>query len=321
MRDAYREQVRGLLDGGSDVLLIETITDTLNTKAAIIACELEFERAGRRIPVMISVTITDRSGRTLSGQTVDAFWTSIAHARPFSVGINCALGARDMAPYIEELANAATCLVSCYPNAGLPNAFGAYDELPAETSSLLLDMARRGLVNIVGGCCGTTPEHIAAIAAAVSGLPPRRVAGSGQPAAGSQPPAVSRQLHLSGLEPLTVRPDSNFQMIGERTNVTGSAKFARLIKAGDYAAAVQVALEQVRGGANILDVNMDEGMLDSEHAMTTCLNYLATEPEVARVPFMIDSSKWSVIEAGLKCVQGKPVVNSISMKEGEADFL
>src|SRR4029079_3616467 len=191
MRDAYRGQVRGLVDGGSDGLLIETITDTLNTKAAIIACELEFERAGRRIPVMISVTITDRRGRTLSGQTVDAFWTSIAHARPFSVGINCALGARDMAPYIEELANAATCLVSCYPNAGLPNAFGAYDELPAETSSLLLDMARRGLVNIVGGCCGTTPEHIAAIAAAVSGLPPRRVAGSGQPAAGSQPPAVS----------------------------------------------------------------------------------------------------------------------------------
>ncbi len=339
MRDAYREQVRGLLDGGSDVLLIETITDTLNTKAAIIACELEFERAGRRIPVMISVTITDRSGRTLSGQTVDAFWTSIAHAKPFSVGINCALGARDMAPYIEELANVATCFVSCYPNAGLPNAFGAYDELPAETSALLLDMARRGLVNIVGGCCGTTPEHIRAIAAAVKGLPPRspkgqgsgrrdQSAGGGQRAAGSNPQSASDNpqpatynLQLSGLEPLTVRPDSNFQMIGERTNVTGSAKFARLIKAGDYAAAVQVALEQVRGGANILDVNMDEGMLDSEHAMTTFLNYLATEPEVARVPFMIDSSRWSVIEAGLKCVQGKPVVNSISMKEGEADFL
>jgi 5-methyltetrahydrofolate--homocysteine methyltransferase len=320
MRDAYREQVRGLLDGGSDVLLIETITDTLNTKAALVACELEFERAGRRIPVMISVTITDRSGRTLSGQTVDAFWTSIAHAKPFSVGINCALGARDMAPYIEELANVATCRISCYPNAGLPNAFGAYDELPAETSSLLLDMARRGLVNIVGGCCGTTPDHIAAIAAAVKGLPPR-VAGSGQQPAGSQPPAGSRQLVLSGLERLTVRPDSNFQMIGERTNVTGSAKFMRLIKAGDYASAVQVALDQVRGGANILDVNMDEGMLDSERAMTTFLNYLATEPEVARVPFMVDSSKWSVIEAGLKCVQGKPVVNSISLKEGEADFL
>jgi 5-methyltetrahydrofolate--homocysteine methyltransferase len=325
MRDAYREQVRGLLDGGSDVLLIETITDTLNTKAAIVACELEFERAGRRIPVMISVTITDRSGRTLSGQTVDAFWTSIAHAKPFSVGINCALGARDMAPYIEELANAATCHVSCYPNAGLPNAFGAYDELPAETSSLLLDMARRGLVNIVGGCCGTTPEHIKAIAEAVKNLPPRsfRVQGSGfrgQVENLSDPPDLSN-LQLSGLEPLTVRPDSNFQMIGERTNVTGSAKFARLIKAGDYAAAVQVALEQVRGGANILDVNMDEGMLDSERAMTTFLNYLATEPEVARVPFMVDSSKWSVIEAGLKCVQGKPVVNSISLKEGEADFL
>ncbi len=342
MRDAYREQVRGLLDGGSDVLLIETITDTLNTKAAIIACELEFERAGRRIPVMISVTITDRSGRTLSGQTVDAFWTSIAHAKPFSVGINCALGARDMAPYIEELANVATCLVSCYPNAGLPNAFGAYDELPAETSSLLLDMARRGLVNIVGGCCGTTPgAHQGdrgggegpSAAADQAGLVQRAAAVAATAPQSAFDPTAHRfepaptdcnpnyNLQLSGLEPLTVRPDSNFQMIGERTNVTGSAKFARLIKAGDYAAAVQVALEQVRGGANILDVNMDEGMLDSEHAMTTFLNYLATEPEVARVPFMIDSSKWSVIEAGLKCVQGKPVVNSISMKEGEADFL
>ena len=320
MKEAYRTQVRGLIDGGSDVLLFETITDTLNTKAALVAAEEAFQQAGVRLPILISATITDRSGRTLSGQTVEAFWISIAHARPFSVGLNCALGASDMAPYIEELSRVAPTYLSCYPNAGLPNQFGAYDEQPGQTAALLGEFARRGWVNIVGGCCGTTPDHIAAIAAAVKDLPPRRV-----------PPDARLEsrayvlgdgfARFSGLEPLVIRPDSNFQMIGERTNVTGSAKFARLVRAGDYARAVEVALEQVRGGANILDVNMDEGMLDSERAMTTFLNYLATEPEVARVPFMIDSSKWSVIEAGLKCVQGKPVVNSISLKEGEDDFL
>ncbi|HEY8536042.1 MAG TPA: homocysteine S-methyltransferase family protein, partial [Vicinamibacterales bacterium] len=314
MRDAYREQVRGLIDGGVDLLLFETITDTLNVKAALVAAQEVFEEKGVTLPVMISVTITDRSGRTLSGQTVEAFWISIEHAKPFAVGINCALGARDMAPYIAELARIATTRISCYPNAGLPNAFGAYDEQPAETSARLREFASEGWVNIVGGCCGTTPEHIAAIAAAVEGLPPRRF---------DQPPADPRQrfTRFSGLEPLVIRPDSTFQMIGERTNVTGSARFARLVKSGDYAAAVQVALDQVRAGANIIDINMDEGMLDSEQAMTTFLNYLATEPEVARVPFMIDSSKWSVLEAGLKCVQGKAIVNSISLKEGEADFL
>jgi 5-methyltetrahydrofolate--homocysteine methyltransferase len=336
MKDAYRTQVRGLIDGGSDVLLYETITDTLNTKAALVATEEVFEEKGVRLPILISATITDRSGRTLSGQTVEAFWISIAHARPFSVGLNCALGAKDMAPYLEELSKAATTRISCYPNAGLPNQFGAYDELPAQTSALLHDFAARGWVNIVGGCCGTTPEHIAAIAAAVKTLPPRPVPGDARTevrafvpstqheAPGTQHPAPGTDDlfgRFSGLEPLVIRPDSNFQMIGERTNVTGSAKFARLIKAGDYQTAVEVALDQVRGGANILDVNMDEGMLDSERAMTTFLNFLATEPEVARVPFMIDSSKWSVIEAGLKCVQGKPIVNSISLKEGEADFL
>ena len=312
MKDAYKVQVRGLVDGGADLLLYETITDTLNTKAALVATEEVFDEAGVRLPLIISATITDRSGRTLSGQTVEAFWISVAHARPFAVGLNCALGAKDMAPYLEELSRVAPTRISCYPNAGLPNQFGGYDELPAQTSALLGDFASRGWVNIVGGCCGTTPDHIRAIATAVKDLPARDVA---------TVPGADGFARFSGLEPLVIRPDSNFQMIGERTNVTGSAKFARLIKGGDYTAAVEVALDQVRGGANILDVNMDEGMLDSERAMTTFLNYLATEPEVARVPFMVDSSKWSVIEAGLKCVQGKPVVNSISLKEGEADFL
>ncbi len=309
LRDAYRDQVRGLLDGGVDLLLLETITDTLNTKAALVACEEVFEAIGRRAPIMISATITDRSGRTLSGQTVEAFWISIAHAAPFSVGLNCALGARDMRPYLAELSAVADTWVSCYPNAGLPNAFGEYDEQPATTAEILGEFARSGLINIVGGCCGTTPEHIRQIAEAVDGLPPRQI------------PEVPRLTRVSGLEPLTIRPDSNFQMIGERTNITGSARFARLIKSGDFGAAVEVALDQVRGGANILDVNMDEGMLDSEAAMTRFLHYIATEPEVARLPIMIDSSKWSVIEAGLKCVQGKAIANSISLKEGEADFL
>ncbi len=343
LREAYEEQVRGLIDGGSDLLLLETIFDTLNAKAAIVAIENVFEEKGVRLPLMISVTITDRSGRTLSGQTLDAFYVSIRHAQPLSVGINCALGARDMRPYLEELSRMAGCYVSSYPNAGLPNAFGQYDEQPDETGGLLRDFAASGFVNVVGGCCGTTPEHIRAIAQAVEGVRPRPLpadswleagslhgargpahpgAGPAAPSASSGdspgPAALSR---FAGLETLTIRPDSNFQMIGERTNVTGSARFARLIKSGNYAEAAQVAADQVRGGANMIDVNMDEGMLDSEQAMTTFLNYIATEPEIARVPVMIDSSKWSVLEAGLKCIQGKGVVNSLSLKEGESDFL
>jgi 5-methyltetrahydrofolate--homocysteine methyltransferase len=318
--EAYREQVRGLIDGGCDLLLLETIVDTLNAKAGIVAVEEVFEERGVRLPLMISVTITDRSGRTLSGQTIDAFYASVVHARPFSVGINCALGARDMRPYVAELARIADCFVTCYPNAGLPNAFGEYDEQPADTGGYLQEFARSGFLNIVGGCCGTTPDHIEAIAEGVKDLPPRsapRRSGSAAAPASSTP----RFTQFAGLETLTIRPDSNFQMIGERTNVTGSARFARLIRSNDYAGAAHVALDQVRGGANLIDVNMDEGMLDSERAMTDFLNYIATEPEIARVPFVIDSSKWSVIAAGLKCVQGKPVVNSISLKEGEADFL
>ncbi|MBI3262486.1 MAG: methionine synthase [Acidobacteria bacterium] len=310
MRAAYAEQARGLIDGGVDALLVETIFDTLSAKAALVGIFEVFEDKGIELPLMISVTITDRSGRTLSGQTLDAFWVSIAHARPFSVGINCALGAAQMRPYLAELSQVATTYVSCYPNAGLPNAFGQYDEQPDSTAELVAEFARSGFVNIVGGCCGTTPDHIAALAKAVEKTPPRVV-----------PRPAERHTRFAGLETLTIRPDSNFQMIGERTNVTGSARFARLIKADDHVGALRVALDQVRGGANLLDVNMDEGMLDSERAMTTFLNLVATEPEIARIPIVIDSSKWSVIEAGLKCVQGKPVVNSISLKEGEEDFL
>jgi len=354
--EAYKEQVRGLIDGGADLILLETIFDTLNGKAGIVAIESVFEEKGVRLPLLISVTITDRSGRTLSGQTLDAFYVSIRHARPLAVGINCALGAREMRPHLEELARLAECYILCYPNAGLPNAFGQYDQLPDETAHLLKDFVTGGLANIVGGCCGTTPDHISAVGRAVEGLRPRPLPdgswladrkvrlkpdttasgevrlkpdttddGSGrrQPAPSPQPPVPSPDVftQFSGLETLTIRPDSNFQMIGERTNVTGSARFARLIKNGNYAEAAQVAAEQVRNGANLIDVNMDEGMLDSEQAMTTFLSYIATEPEIARVPVVIDSSKWSVIEAGLKCVQGKGVVNSISLKEGEADFL
>ncbi len=310
MRAAYAEQVRGLIEGGCHLLLIETIFDTLNAKAAIAAALDVFDETGTELPLMLSVTITDRSGRTLAGQTVEAFWTSVAHARPLAVGINCALGARDMRAYVAELARLADTFVSCYPNAGLPNAFGQYDEQPRDTASVLRRFALDGLVNIVGGCCGTTPEHIRAIAEAIDGLEPREA-----------PEPDRRLTHYAGLEALTIRPDSNFQMIGERTNVAGSARFRRLITSGDFTQAADVALEQVRGGANILDVNMDEGLLDSEQAMTTFLNLIATEPEIARLPIMIDSSKWSVIEAGLKCVQGKAIVNSISLKEGEEAFL
>ena len=315
---AYRDHVRGLIDGGADLLLLETIFDTLNAKAAIVAVLDVFDEQGVELPLMISVTITDRSGRTLSGQTLDAFYASIRHAKPFSVGLNCALGAREMRPHVAELARIAETYVTCYPNAGLPNAFGEYDELPDETAALLRDFAEAGFVNIVGGCCGTTPDHIRALDSAVEGLAPRPRKGSG---IDPRSPIPAGFTQLSGLEPLTIRPESNFIMIGERTNVTGSKRFARLVTSGDFGEAAHVALDQVRGGANILDVNMDEGMLDSEAAMTTFLNLIATEPEIARLPIMVDSSKWSVLQAGLKCIQGKGVVNSISLKEGEEDFL
>jgi 5-methyltetrahydrofolate--homocysteine methyltransferase len=312
LRAAFAEQARGLVDGGVDALLTETITDTLNLKAALYAIEEVFAERGTRLPIMISVTIVDKSGRTLSGQTIDAFYTSVEYAKPLSVGINCSLGALDMRPYLEELSGIATCYVTCYPNAGLPNPLvpGGYDETPEQTAAFLREFAQAGFVNLVGGCCGTTPDHIRAIVRAVDGLPARKVH-----------EAHDRLARYSGLETLTIRPDSNFLMIGERTNVTGSRRFAELVKAGDYQAAVEVALDQVRSGANILDVNMDEGMLDGEAAMRKFLNILATEPDVARIPIMIDSSKWSVIVAGLKCVQGKGIVNSISLKEGEADFI
>ncbi len=310
VKAAYRDAARGLLDGGADVLLVETIFDTLNAKAAIAAILEEFEARGASVPLMISVTITDASGRTLSGQTVEAFWASIEHARPLSVGVNCALGAREMRPYVAELAHVADCWISAYPNAGLPNAFGGYDQTPHETGEHLHEWALSGLVNIVGGCCGTTPEHIAEVARQVAGVAPR-----------PRPAPRERLTRYSGLEPFAVRPDANFTMVGERTNVTGSKRFAKLIAAGDYSAALAVALDQVRGGANLLDVNMDEGLLDGPAAMTRFLNLVASEPEIARLPIMIDSSKWEVLEAGLKCCQGKSVVNSISLKDGEAEFL
>jgi 5-methyltetrahydrofolate--homocysteine methyltransferase len=310
LRDAYAEQIEPLVVAGVHVLLIETIFDTLNAKAAIVAARDVLDRLGVDVPIAISVTITDKSGRTLSGQTIEAFWTSVEHARPIAVGMNCSLGATDMRPYLAELADLAPVPIWCFPNAGLPNAFGEYDEGPEATAALLKEFAESGLVNIVGGCCGTNDRHIAAIARAVEGLAPR------------VPPQPEQDVtRLSGLETFEIRPDSNFTMIGERTNVTGSRRFANLIKKDDYTTAVEVALDQVRSGANVIDVNMDEGMLDSERAMTTFLNLIATEPDVARVPIMVDSSKWEVIEAGLKCVQGRGVVNSISLKEGEADFL
>jgi 5-methyltetrahydrofolate--homocysteine methyltransferase len=326
LKDAFRDQARGLIDGGADLLLVETIIDTLNLKAALVAIDDVFAEKGVRLPLMISVTITDRSGRTLSGQTLDAFYVSMEHARPFSVGINCALGAREMRPYLAELARISTSRVSCYPNAGLPNAFGEYDEHPDETAALIRDFAASGFVDIIGGCCGTTPDHIRAIAQAVEGLPSRsQRATLPVPHDTAADATVAESMkglsRFSGLETLVLRPDANFQMIGERTNVTGSKRFERMVKAKDWAGGAAVALDQVRGGANILDVNMDEGMLDSEACMTEFLQYIATEPEIARIPVMIDSSKWSVIEAGLKCVQGKGIVNSISLKEGEAEFL
>ncbi|MBP9111783.1 MAG: methionine synthase, partial [Polyangiaceae bacterium] len=305
----YADQALGLMEGGADVLLIETIFDTLNAKAAIYAVNEVFEKKGVRLPLMISVTIVDRSGRNLSGQTVDAFLTSVLHTAPTSVGINCSLGGRDMRPYIEQLSGRASTYLSCYPNAGLPNALGGYDETPRETAELMAEFADAGFLNIVGGCCGTTPAHIKAIAEAVRTKKPRQRA------------APDTRSTFSGLETLTIDKSSNFLMVGERTNVTGSSKFADLIKKGDYTKGLEVAVDQVQGGANILDVNMDEGMLDSVFAMTKFMNLIASEPEIARLPIMVDSSRWSVLEAGLRCMQGKGIVNSISLKEGEADFL
>jgi 5-methyltetrahydrofolate--homocysteine methyltransferase len=306
---AYRDAARGLASGGADLLLIETIFDTLNAKAAIFAVEELFGELGYRLPVMISGTITDASGRTLSGQTVGAFWNSVRHARPFSVGLNCALGAELLRPYLTELAGIADVPLSAYPNAGLPNAFGGYDEAPAETSSVLGGLAQEGALNIVGGCCGTTPDHIRAIAQAVEGVRPRT------------PPQVEPRLQLSGLEPLNLGPDSLFANIGERTNVSGSRRFARLVREGEYGEAVEVARQQVDSGAQMIDINMDEGLLDSVAAMTRYLDLLAGEPDISKVPFVIDSSNWDVIEAGLQHVQGRPIVNSLSMKEGEEQFL
>src|SRR5689334_11676731 len=309
LRAAYSEQTRGLIDGGADLLLIETIFDTLNAKAAIFAISEICDERGLDLPVMISGTITDRSGRLLSGQTPGAFWNSVKHAKPVTIGLNCALGARELRAHIAELGRLADTFVCAYPNAGLPNEFGYYDESPAYMAELLGEFAQAGLVNVVGGCCGTTPEHIAAIAKAVAGKTPRQI------------PDVPKQLRLSGLESFALTPEIPFVNIGERTNVTGSAKFRKLVTAGDYASALTIAREQVENGAQVLDVNMDEGLLDSEEAMKTFLNLIAAEPDIARVPVMVDSSKFSVIETGLKCIQGKPVVNSISLKEGEAEFV
>ena len=307
--DAYLQQARGLVDGGADLLVIETIFDTLNAKAAIFALETLFQEYARRWPVIISGTITDASGRTLSGQVTEAFYNSIRHARPLAVGLNCALGADEIRPYLAEMARIADCFVSCYPNAGLPNAFGEYDETPEQMAALITEFAESGLVNLVGGCCGTTPDHIAAFAKGVDGKAPH------------VPSTIPPALRLSGLEPLNVTEDSLFVNVGERTNITGSARFRRLITDGDYATALNVARQQVEAGAQVIDVNMDEGMIDGVAAMDRFLKLVASEPDICRVPVMIDSSKWEVIEAGLRCVQGKPIVNSISMKEGVEAFV
>ncbi|WP_347279297.1 methionine synthase [Plasticicumulans sp.] len=309
LRTCYVEAARALVEGGADILMVETIFDTLNAKAALFAIEELFDELGHRLPVMISGTITDASGRTLSGQTTEAFYHSLRHVQPLSFGLNCALGPDLLRPYVAEMARVAECFVSVHANAGLPNEFGEYDLEPAAMAEQVREWAESGFVNIVGGCCGTSPDHIRAIAGAVAGLPPRRR------------PEIAPACRLSGLEPFTITADSLFVNVGERTNVTGSAVFKRLIKEGNYTAALDVARQQVEAGAQIIDVNMDEGMLDSEAAMVTFLNLIASEPDISRVPVMIDSSKWEIIEAGLKCVQGKAVVNSISLKEGEAKFI
>ena len=308
--DSYIEQLHGLLDGNIDIILIETIFDTLNCKAAIYAVNTVFEERGISLPVMLSGTIVDMSGRTLSGQTTEAFWNSVKHCpNLLSIGLNCALGAQQMRPFLEELSRIATCFVSVYPNAGLPNEMGGYDESPESMASVLKEFGEAGFFNLVGGCCGTTPQHIKAIADSVHSIIPRSI------------PERTPLLRLAGMEPFEYRPDTNFVNIGERTNVTGSTKFAKLIRENKYDEALSIARQQVEAGAQIIDINMDEGMLDSENAMRVFLNLIASEPDIARVPIMIDSSKWSVIEAGLQCVQGKSIVNSISMKEGEEQFL
>src|ERR1700761_9076379 len=309
LRTTYRDATHGLIRGGSDVLMIETVFDTLNCKAAIFAIEEVFAELGVRLPVWISGTITDLSGRTLTGQTPEAFWHSVRHANPFAIGLNCALGAKELRPYVADLAAAADTLVSAHPNAGLPNEFGGYDETPESMAEMMGEFARSGLVNIVGGCCGTKPEHIKAFGEAIAGVKPRAI------------PDKPRYMRLSGLEPFTLTPDLNFVNVGERTNISGSAKFRKLIAANDYEQALEIARQQVENGAQIIDINMDEGLIDSEAAMTRFVNMIAGEPDIARVPLMIDSSKWSVIEAGLKCCQGKAIVNSISLKEGEQPFI
>ena len=306
--DAYEEQARGLLDGGVDILLIETVFDTLNARAALFAITGLFEQGARRVPVMVSGTITDASGRTLSGQTPEAFWNSVNHAGLFSVGLNCALGPTEMRPHIEEISRVASSYVSCYPNAGLPNEFGEYDETPESVAKHIREWAESGFLNIVGGCCGTRPGHIRAMAEAVEGIAPR------------QKPEKPLTMSLSGLEALNLTSDLNFVNVGERTNVAGSRKFARLIRDDKLEEALDVARHQVEGGAQIIDVNMDEGMLESEEAMESFLKLLASEPDIARVPIMIDSSNWRVIDAGLKCLQGRGIVNSISLKGGEEEF-
>ena len=306
---AYHEQIAALIEGGVDALIIETIFDTLNAKAAGFAAETVFDKIGYRVPTWFSGTITDKSGRTLTGQTTEAFWHSLRHAKPFAIGLNCALGAADLRQYVADLSRVADTLISTHPNAGLPNAFGGYDDTPEYMAGVLGEFAESGLINIVGGCCGVSPKHIKAIAAAVQPHKPRQV------------PEVARHMRLSGLEPFTLTAETNFVNVGERTNVTGSAKFRKLITDGKYDEALEIAQSQVENGAQIIDINMDEGLLDSEKAMVRFLNLIAAEPDIARVPVMIDSSKWSVIEAGLKCVQGRSVVNSISLKEGEASFI
>src|SRR5579862_1752150 len=308
LREAYATQAQALVEGGADLLLLETVFDTLNAKAGLFAIEEYFRASGRRVPVVVSVTIVDRSGRTLSGQTVEAFWISVSHMPLFGVGMNCALGAKQMRPFLDELSRLAPIPIICYPNAGLPNAFGGFDETPERMSADLGEFARNGWLNIAGGCCGSTPEHVRAIGEAVRAAAPR------------VPPEPAHYSRFSGLEPLVIRPDTNFVNIGERTNVTGSPRFAELIRKGDYEKALAIARQQVEGGAQMIDVNMDEAMLDSEKCMTTFLNALGSEPDIARVPILVDSSRWSVIEAGLKCLQGKGIVNSISLKEGEDAF-
>ncbi len=305
----YLESMDGLVNGGADIILIETIFDTLNAKAAVFAVKKYFDDNGFELPIMISGTITDASGRTLSGQTTEAFYNSLAHAKPISMGLNCALGAKELRQYVQEMSRVANCFVSAHPNAGLPNEFGEYDQTAQEMVEIVEEFAASGFLNIIGGCCGTSPAHIKAIADAVAKYPPRKI------------PEIEPACRLSGLEPFNITKDSLFVNVGERCNVTGSARFKKLIVEEDYSTALEVALEQVENGAQIIDINMDEGMLDAEKAMVKFLNLIAGEPDISRVPIMVDSSKWEVIEAGLKCIQGKPIVNSISLKEGEEEFL